>query len=56
MVPITVPLALGGWEGLVFGFVLSVVVIALGTYLGVSLALQSFFGAESWAAATRDES
>ena len=46
-----VPLAVFGtanWALLVFSMLVSVIVVALGTYLGVTLALQSFFGASSW--------
>ena len=37
-----------GLGGIALGFVLSMLVIALGTYIGVSMALQSFFDAPSW--------
>ncbi|SDN22222.1 hypothetical protein SAMN05192554_12121 [Haloarchaeobius iranensis] len=33
---------------LVIGFVVPVVLVAFGTYVGVLMALQEFFGAESW--------
>lgn len=36
-------------------FVVSVLVIALGTYLGVLVALQSFFGESSWQDVTTSE-
>lgn len=37
---------------LVLAFVLSVLVVAAGTYVGVLMALQTFFDASSWEAAT----
>lgn len=42
-----------GW--LVLAFFLSAAVVALGTYVGVLVALQSSFGASSWAAVERAE-
>ena len=40
---------LGGFGGLVFALVLSVLLAAFGTYVGVLMALQSFFGVSTWA-------
>lgn len=40
--------ALGGIGGLVLAFVVSVGIVAFGTYVGVLTALQSFFGSSSW--------
>lgn len=40
--------ALGGIGGLVIAFVVSVGIVAMGTYVGVLTALQSFFGSASW--------
>ena len=55
MLPVS-PLGIGGWEGVLIGLVVSVLVVAFGTYLGVSFALQSFFDSPSWDEATRDQS
>ena len=39
--------------GLVLAIVVPLVVVAFGTYIGVLMALQSFFDASSWQEATR---
>lgn len=48
-------LGVGGFEGLVIALVVSILVVAFGTFVGVSMALQSFFGASSWTEATRGD-
>ena len=45
-------LFLGGPAGLLLGLVVSVLVVTLGTYFGVLLALQSFFERDSWKSAS----
>ncbi|MFD1648059.1 hypothetical protein [Haloarchaeobius litoreus] len=37
-----------GVAGLVIALVVPVVLVAFGTYVGVLMALQEFFGADSW--------
>jgi len=54
MLPVS-PLGIGGWEGVLIGVVVSVLVVAFGTYLGVSFALQSFFDSPTWDEATGDQ-
>jgi hypothetical protein len=47
-----------GFGGLALALVVPIVLVALGTYVGVLMALQSFFDASSWqeaASAARDE-
>lgn len=54
----TVPLqVLGthGLGGLILVLVVPVLVVAFGSYVGVLVALQSFFGASSWQAVREDE-
>ena len=41
--------------GLVLAIIVPVVVVAFGTYVGVLMALQSFFDASSWQEATRPD-
>jgi hypothetical protein len=53
MLPLT--LGVGGLEGLALGLIVSILVVAFGTFVGVTLALQSFFGASSWAEVTRED-
>jgi Flp pilus assembly pilin Flp len=53
-----IPLQLFGIDPLVeliLAVVVSVVVIAVGTYLGVLVALQSFFGQSTWEEVTSSE-
>lgn len=50
MVP---PVGVGGLEGVVLGLVVSILVVAFGTYVGVTFALHSFFGTDSWEDASR---
>ena len=54
----SLPLQLLGSSGigeLVILLVVPVVLVAFGTYVGVLMALQSFFEASSWDAAVSDE-
>ena len=37
-----------GFGGIAIALVLSVLIVAFGTYVGVLMALQSFFGADAW--------
>jgi hypothetical protein len=58
VVPVMFPLQFGdayGIGSLVLALVIPVAVVAFGTYVGVLMALQSFFGASSWAEAVGDD-
>ena len=59
LVSLQTPLAMlqivSGFGGLAIAFLLSVLVVAFGTYVGVLMALQSFFGASRWADLDPDE-
>lgn len=47
-------LADSGLGGLFIVLVVPTLLVALGTYVGVLMALQEFFGAESWADAVEE--
>ncbi|MFA9417667.1 hypothetical protein [Natrinema sp. HArc-T2] len=52
VLPLFVPNPVGG---LVLTIVVTVIIIAFGTYVGVLMALQSFFDASAWQEATRPD-
>jgi len=41
-------LALEGFGGIALAFIVSVITVAFGTYVGVLMALQSFFDVSKW--------
>ena len=48
MYPPLQALALDGFGGLALTFIVSVVTVAFGTYVGVLMALQAFFDVSKW--------
>jgi hypothetical protein len=48
MLPLLQSLVFEGFAGIVLAFVVSVLTVAFGTYVGVLMALQSFFGVSDW--------
>ena len=44
-----------GFGGVALALVLSVLLVAFGTYVGVLMALQTFFGGSTWTERTRDD-
>ena len=55
MTPVLQMPLLPGLGGLVLALGLSVLLVAFGTYVGVLMALQSFFGGSTWAERSRGD-
>jgi len=55
MVPLLSALGDAGVAGLLLAVVVPTLVVALGTYIGVSMALQSFFDGSSWSEVIDEE-